>query len=66
MSGPNGERCEDCYFAILYGDEIVCLRNPPQKNEDGMWATFPVLHQGDFWCGEFKRLEATDEANVEK
>jgi hypothetical protein len=63
MSGPNGERCGDCYF---WDDEFVdgdgsCHRHAPRRNKEGnrdvFYASFTYK---DDWCGEFKRKETPD------
>lgn len=66
MSGPNGERCEDCYFAANVGEIdktwAVCKRSAPPSmvvnvSIDDRLSVHPVVKTYD-WCGEFKTYPA--------
>lgn len=70
MSGPRGECCRDCYFAVsmstLIEDDHVkdwhfCQRWPPDidTNEDGDYHPMQRPVAGGIWCGEFKRKDMT-------
>ena len=61
MSGPRGERCEDCYFAERWEDDteedpFFCRRYPPSitPEDDYKDTPMPITVGHETWCGEFK------------
>jgi hypothetical protein len=63
VSGPDGQRCDACYFFVRIIDTVRgrCRRFPPMPVNA---ATFPNCETSqDNWCGEFrKKPELTPEA----
>lgn len=58
MSGPNGERCDGCYFFEPVPADCkpdgFCHRYPADTNTDN--ASVHAMIDSDDWCGEFKPL----------
>ncbi len=68
MPGPNGERCDRCYFGRRWyegatgDDELECLRYPPTVAPDPDDDPYDAYQFVDVmvtdWCGEFKPKSA--------
>lgn len=70
MPGPDGQRCEDCYYLVnpsKYAESadlrMLLDRNECHRSHPGNWIPVKL---GD-WCGEFKpKLSTSDGVSNEQ
>lgn len=66
MPGPNGERCDHCYYAVQLNQyKGVCKRYPPihiTHQGLGDWGN-PRVEPFEDWCGEYRPCPETVETS---
>ena len=62
-NGTTIQTCEKCfYFRDNKKYDLTCHKDPPTKDGSD-WGNWPTVHKDD-WCGEFKKKEAFQQADM--